>query len=419
MHARPGADLWSHAVLRSGADWQSGTIEGDVRVIDAEGHVVLEALGFTLQRVGHDAAAISEKQLGEWIYETQWQRKARQPAADAQPGARRWLLLSDDEVGPALCRRLEAAGDECVVVLAGDSYEKVTGAQYRINPARLEDYHQLLAQIAAEGGAPCDGIVHLWAAERWSPEGATLANVQGARRRGCDSALHLVHALADTSRAPAPRLWVVTVGTQPVGDSLEPLSIAHASLWGLAGVIGTEHPELRCTRVDLGASGEGEEIQALLDEVLSGDGEDQVALRGSERWVPRVVRRSAEVVDEKRRLVTAEDPFRLEIATAGILENLTLRSTTRLQPGQGQVEIQVRAAGLNFRDVLVAMGVIPPVLEQSLDLGWECAGTVVRTGPGVEHLRAGDDVVALAPACLGSYVTTDATLVAGKPAHIT
>ena len=424
VHARPGADLWSHAVLSSGEDGQSGTIEGDVRVIDAEGHVVLEALGFTLQRVGHDAAAMTEKQLGEWIYETQWQRKAHQPAVDAQPGsttargARRWLLLSDDEVGPPLRRRLEAAGDECVVVLPGDSYEKVTAAQYRINPARPEDYRRLLVQIAAEDEASCDGIIHLWAAERWSPGGATLAILQEARRRGCESALHLVHALAGASRAPSPQLWVVTVGTQPVGDSLEPLSIAHASLWGLAGVIGTEHPELRCTRVDLGASGEGEEIQALLNEVLAGDREDQVALRGSERWVPRVVRRSAEVVDEKRRMVAAEEPFRLEIATAGILDNLTLRSTTRRQPGQGEVEIQVRAAGLNFRDVLVAMGVIPPVFEQSLDLGWECAGTVVRTGPGVEHLRVGEDVVALAPSCLGSYVTTDATLVAGKPAHI-
>ena len=42
--------------------------------------------------------------------------------------------------------------------------------------------------------------------------------------------------------------------------------------------------------------------------------------------------------------------------------------------------------GLNFRDVLVAMGLIPPVFEQSLDLGWECAGTVVKRGEGVEHL---------------------------------
>ncbi len=417
-HARPGAELWSHAVLRQGADPQSGAIEGDVRVIDAEGHVVLEALGFTLQRVGHDAAAVSEQQLSDWIYQTQWQRKARRPVVDAEPGPRRWLLLSDDEVGTALCRRLEAAGDECVVVVAGDAYERVTAARYRINPARPEDYRRLLTQIAEDGTA-CDGIVHLWAAERWSPDGATLATVQKARRRGCDSALHLVHALADASSGRAPRLWVVTTGTQPVGDSPEPASIAHAPLWGLAGVIGTEHPELRCTRVDLGTSGEGVEIKALRDEVRAGDEEDQVALRGGERWVPRVVRRSAETVDEKRRLVTADEPFRLEIATAGILENLTLRSTVRVQPGRGQVEIQVRAAGLNFRDVLVAMGVIPPVLEQSLDLGWECAGTVVRTGPGVEHLRVGDDVVALAPSCLGSYVTTDATLVAGKPAHLT
>jgi thioester reductase-like protein len=419
VHARPDADLWSHAVLRSAEDGQAGTIEGDVRVIDAEGHVVLEALGFTLQRVGHDAAAITEEQLGEWIYETQWQRMAHEPAVDAQRGAKRWLLLSDDEVGPTLCRRLEAAGDECVVVRAGDSYEKLTSTQYRVNPARPQDYRQLLEQIGAEDGASCDGIIHLWAAERWSPDGATLDDVQEVRRRGCDSALHLVHALADVSRGPTPRLWVVTVGTQPVGDSLEPLSIAHASLWGLAGVIGTEHPELRCTRVDLGSLGEADEIQALLDEVLTGDREDQVALRGSERWVPRVVRRSAEVVDEKHRLVAAEEPFRLEIATAGILDNLTLRSTTRREPGPGEVEIRVRAAGLNFRDVLVAMGVIPPVFEQSLDLGWECAGTVVRTGPGVEHLRVGEDVVALAPSCLGSYVTTDATLVAAKPANMT
>ena len=64
------------------------------------------------------------------------------------------------------------------------------------------------------------------------------------------------------------------------------------------------------------------------------------------------------------------------------------------------------------------MGLIPPVFEQSLDLGWECAGTVVRCGAGVEHLKPGDDVVALAPSCLGSFVTTDTTLVARKPAHI-
>ena len=122
--------------------------------------------------------------------------------------------------------------------------------------------------------------------------------------------------------------------------------------------------------------------------------------------------------EETRRLVSADDPFRLEIATPGLLDKLTLRTTTRKVPGPGQIEIRVSAVGLNFRDILVAMGLIPPVFENSLDLGWECAGTIVGVGENVEGLRVGDEVVALAAACLGSFVTTDTALVALKPPHL-
>jgi NADPH:quinone reductase-like Zn-dependent oxidoreductase len=55
-------------------------------------------------------------------------------------------------------------------------------------------------------------------------------------------------------------------------------------------------------------------------------------------------------------------------------------------------------------------GLVPPVFEGSLDVGFECAGEVSAIGEGVDGLEVGDSVVAFAPACLGSFVTTSASM---------
>jgi NADPH:quinone reductase-like Zn-dependent oxidoreductase len=97
---------------------------------------------------------------------------------------------------------------------------------------------------------------------------------------------------------------------------------------------------------------------------------------------------------------------------------MTLRTIDRRKPGPGEVELKVRAAGLNFRDVLIAMDLLPPVIKGSLDIGWECVGNVVALGEGVTDLQVGDAVIGVAPSCFGSYVTTSAALVAPKPRHL-
>jgi NAD(P)-dependent dehydrogenase (short-subunit alcohol dehydrogenase family)/acyl carrier protein len=85
-------------------------------------------------------------------------------------------------------------------------------------------------------------------------------------------------------------MWIVTRGAQ-AGGGLEstPLAATQATLWGLGKVIAIEHPELHCVRLDLGP-GVDPQTDALAAEVLSGDGEDQVALRASGRRVARLIR---------------------------------------------------------------------------------------------------------------------------------
>src|SRR5690606_6642693 len=100
----------------------------------------------------------------------------------------------------------------------------------------------------------------------------------------------------------------------------------------------------------------------------------------------------------------------------GVLENLTLRPQNRRRPGAGEIEIEVRASGLNFRDVLNALGMYP---GDAGPLGSECAGVVTAVGEGVSHLRPGDEVIAITTRGFSTYTIANALLAVRKPAGLT
>jgi acyl transferase domain-containing protein/NAD(P)-dependent dehydrogenase (short-subunit alcohol dehydrogenase family)/acyl carrier protein/2-polyprenyl-3-methyl-5-hydroxy-6-metoxy-1,4-benzoquinol methylase len=107
------------------------------------------------------------------------------------------------------------------------------------------------------------------------------------------------------------------------------------------------------------------------------------------------------------------------IQTPGFLSTLTTRSAPRREPGRGEVEIEVCAAGLNFIEVLFAMGMLPaPDNLEAVHFGLECAGWIARVGEGVVEFAPGDAVIAIAPACFSTYTTVAENSVAHKPAAL-
>ena len=406
----PDTGLWAHALLKTDAPADADYLEGDVFLLDEGGQVLLEAQGLRLQRLERDARRENEQEdLDDWLYEVRWEPK-EQPEAPvpSSPDQRSsWLVLADaGGVGQALQGLLEERGEACIAVLPGDEYREEGPGRYRLDPANPEHFRRLLADLEEADSLPLRGVTYLWGL---NPPPDTP--IETARTLGCTGALHLTQALARLE--VAPRLWLVTRETQPVGDG--PVSVEQAPLWGLGKVISLEHPELACTKVDLDGS---EEASSLFRELWADDGEDQISLRGAERYVPRVVRCSPDAVEARQKTVSTDEPFRLEVTKPGILDEMTLRETDRREPGPGEVEIRVRAVGLNFRDVLIAMDLIPPLYQDSLDVGFECVGEIVAVGAGVEGLEVGDSVVAFAPGCLGSYITADASFVLPRPARL-
>ncbi len=99
----------------------------------------------------------------------------------------------------------------------------------------------------------------------------------------------------------------------------------------------------------------------------------------------------------------------------GSFDSLRYKAYRPAEPGAGQVEIEVAATGLNFSDVLKAMGLYPGITDAIVPIGIECSGVVSRVGPGVDRFQPGDAVMGVAPYSFASHTTTSDYALVKKP----
>ncbi|WP_455431164.1 SDR family NAD(P)-dependent oxidoreductase [Streptomyces anandii] len=227
-----------------------------------------------------------------------------------------------------------------------------------------------------------------------------------AVREATHEALSLVRAWLEDERFAASRLVFVTRGAVATQSDPDVRDTALAAVWGMVRSAQSENPD-RFVLADLDTdSGSYEALPAALTA-----GEPQFAVRRGTVHAPRLAR-----VASGGALVppAGERAWRMDIRDKGTLENLTLipcpEATEPLRPGE--VRVAVRAAGLNFRDVLNALGMYPG--DAGL-MGSEGAGVVVETGPGVTDLAVGDRVMGMLPGGFGPLVVADRRMIAPMP----
>ncbi|MEU2064040.1 beta-ketoacyl synthase N-terminal-like domain-containing protein, partial [Streptomyces sp. NPDC013455] len=216
----------------------------------------------------------------------------------------------------------------------------------------------------------------------WECPGGEVADVTAA-------ALEAVQGwLAEDHPEPA-RLVVVTRGAVVVGPGEGGVDVAGAAVWGLVRSAQVEHPG-RFVLVDVGRDVVGVGgVSADAPADVSGEvwgvvggavvcGEEQVVVRGGGVWVARLGRVGGGLV------LPGGSGWRVGCGGSGLLEGVgVVESEAGVGVlGPGQVRVAVRAAGVNFRDVLVALGMVPG----QWGIGSEGAGVVVGVGPGVEGL---------------------------------
>ena len=143
-------------------------------------------------------------------------------------------------------------------------------------------------------------------------------------------------------------------------------------------------------------------VQNVLSQCGAGAAaEPEIALSRASRRVPRLCEAEPSLAG----------PVRLHFDSRGAISNLKVvpQASFEAEPVTGEVELHVRAVGLNFRDVLNVLGVYPGDPGAP---GSDSASNVVKLGPGIPHLREGGTAVGHAQAALASVARTDARLIA-------
>ena len=414
-HSADAADFLLHPALFDAALHASGLTglgqdTGQARLVFSWSGVTVHAVGARALRVrmsvtgpdtvelaaadGSGSPVVSVRELvmrpaapadaagGGALFRLDWVPLAppEQPEQPAQPGetdAGPWAVLGPDPFG--LSDALAEAG------IAASPYPDV-------------------ASLAEEPSAP--GIVLLPLAP------VPVEGLPTAADRAVDRMLHTVQGWLAHSPWEATRLVVLTSGAVAARDGESVTDLAHAPVWGLLRSVQAEHPG-RFLLADLDA--DPASLTALPDAVRAAlaAGEPQTAVRAGAALAPRIVRSGAD------RLLPAAPagPWLLDTTSAGDLDRLApLPYPPAARPlAPHEIRIAVRASGLNFRDVLVGLGMVPG----QVGMGTEGAGVVTEVGQDAGDWRPGDRVMGVVPASLGPVAVADHRSVVRIPAHWT
>jgi len=352
--ARPGT-----ASIRVGLTTATDGSGLSLAAVDADGAVVLELDALALRTVDAAQLGAAERSAGDSAFVHEWVELLPEDAG-ARPGPRPVVL------GAGL-------------------------------PGESPDHSGIDGLIAAiERGAEVPPVV--LASMPDLPD-----DVAAAARAGVVSLLSLLQAWLATEALAESRLILVTRGAVVVDDG-EPGDPARAAAWGLMRSAQSEHPG-RFGLVDVG-SGDPATIDWA---ALSTGAEPQLAVRRGRVYALRLARLHTTTA----LAVPESTAWHLDAPNGGTLEDLTLAEGSRaerpLEPHE--VRIAVRAGGLNFRDVLIALDQYP----DADPIGSEGAGVVLEVGDAVTDLAVGERVLGLIPEAFGPRAVADGRMVAGTP----
>jgi acyl transferase domain-containing protein/acyl carrier protein len=321
------------------------------------------------------------------------------------PEEKSWLVFADASgVGEALVSRLRALGAKCLVARQGNHFKFDGNDAFTLRPGTLEDWQQLVKNC--QDSSP-ERIVYLWNLDT-RVNGADMAT-------NLDALLHLTQALESAAPAAKLRLDLVTRNAQPAGSDPRPTAVAQAPSIGLMRVILNEYSNLAWRAIDLPPEPSSADTTSIWSELSRKDSEREIALRGEARYVRRLDRGRLSC----EQWLDPSLPLRLESRERGRLDTLRFAPFELPLCGPSQVLIEVKAAGMNFRDVLKSLALYPGDAPDARIFGDEVSGIIKAVGSDVMHLAPGDRVFGLAVFGIATHAIARAGDVRRMPADLT
>ena len=226
--------------------------------------------------------------------------------------------------------------------------------------------------------------------------------------------IEFVQALVSARQEGADRVCRLTVVTRRAARDVE--HPRGSALWGAVRSMAMEVSEeamLDFRLVDLGDVDDLNTLELLARCDLR---ERELAVRKNRLWVPRI----CSIRERYARVPDGEDAaYHLTVDNPGQIAGLEMKTYELPSMGPHDVLIELRAAALNFRDVMVTLGLLPSLAYERSALGhavgMEGSGLVLQAGSGVKHCVRGDQVAFIAGGCIANRAVVPEYLVFKKP----
>jgi acyl transferase domain-containing protein/acyl carrier protein/phospholipid N-methyltransferase len=380
--------LWTESVFGLTSGWWRFT-DRDLRA----DHPLLERSQWetALRETGfHKTASLSgligprggEGQIGLFARKAWDSSSSGKSVADTllnPPDGKSWLIIADSsDLGDRLASRLRASGARCRVARRSSQFVRTDEDAFTLRAEVAEDWKQLLEACADD--EPPERLVYMWTLDEPTEECSLLM--------GTDALLHLTQAAGVAMPAAKLRIDLVTRGAQPVGQEMQATAVTQAPAIGLLRVMLSEHPHFACRGIDLSPRTSGYDDILLWTELGRNDHEREIALRSEARYVQRLSRG----IPQAERWLNSDVAMRLESRERGQLDSVRFSPVRTAPIESGKVLIEVKAGGINFRDVLKALALYPGEAPDARAFGDEVAGVAIAVGAGVKHITVGDRV---------------------------
>ena len=433
-----------------------GKVRGSVRFFDKAGKVLLELDDVTLSPWG--ASEDEEPSVTDQheLFSVDWLSLDPRPNDVAEAlqslSGSDWILLRDrdgfdGQVWTSLRTRLTESGQSVHEVLLGGPSLNTAGAPPSADaPQEGDCVGSGAVTFSAENCEQLKGFLTSWFESNRSgsnnsrkklfvihASGTAFSEVfenslevgsvdsKALRNHSFGSLKTVGEWLAGIANERQVTFSAVTRGAQVVSHAPEQGCPSQAIAWGVMRGLAGQSAQWQTRLIDLDPTDiTTGDASSLLSEILIDDRHHEVALRGIERWSPRLEAWTRGNGEDDLTVLNTSENARLIVADVPTIAGLRFEQISRQAPGADQVEIHVSAAGVNFSDVLKSLGLYPTDdPDEVVPLGLECSGVVTAVGENVSRLQVGDRVIALAPYSYSRFVTVPEYGVLKCPDEIT
>jgi 3-oxoacyl-(acyl-carrier-protein) synthase/NADPH:quinone reductase-like Zn-dependent oxidoreductase/acyl carrier protein len=377
---------WSYVTTRR---IHADTLAAEVTVTSPDGSPLLRIHNLRFRKSAQNAVRTA-------IYGVEWIEATQETAVELNG---HWVVLAgENEFGEEISNELRRRGATCSLV---QSINDVTEINTYYLPAnslaasdRLARTREALCGLERSHG-PLEGVLDLRAAGAWDLSMPPRMTGEPQDMPGPNASLSLLQALLLEQIHPSRGVWLITRNSEAFADPSP--SAAGRILQALRRTAMLEFPELAVHSLDLDAKADVGDVSRALALGL-----EEMMVRGERICVPRLVEQNVTASEKNTDLIPAE---------SGLIEDLNYVAVEREAPQKGEVEIAVEVSGVNFRDVMNSLGMLPNALA---GLGGECAG-IVRTAGTLSGFTPGERVVAFARRSYRKFVTVTASNVVRVP----